>query len=460
MKIEINHIGLIETAKISVNSITVIAGNNNTGKSTVGKVLYSVATGLNLLEPLKILKEKAETIAIRLRRLNRIIPVDVENDQRISELYVYLISEAYLEDNDIFLKDDFSVSAGIELKRDGKNIMENEFDWAVRSKIEDLVTNVLLENLEYEKVILDWKNDLLEVLEKSINDDNFKSNIMQKVFDVEFSQQITNINFSESDACISIQELNQKEIRLIFTNHKLRTDLSQVNTNRNFSKAIYIDDPFILDDTYSSGILRRRGPSISHQGLVRELLIPKASLIDENLFALDEREEKIDRLFSQIFNDGKLVYKGRSLYYEENEGAPLINFKNLSTGMKSFSILYMLIQSNSFDECEYIILDEPEIHLHPDWQLKYAELIVLVSKSFNLKLIITSHSPYFIEAIELYSKKHDYFDDVKFYRTVQNEKSMNYTIQDVTSELNVLYQDLAKAFYSLEELRDEVTHEK
>lgn len=44
MKIEINHIGLIETAKINVNSITVIAGNNNTGKSTVGRVLYSCDT--------------------------------------------------------------------------------------------------------------------------------------------------------------------------------------------------------------------------------------------------------------------------------------------------------------------------------------------------------------------------------------------------------------------------------
>lgn len=41
MKVTIQNIGKIRNAEIEINGITVIAGENNTGKSTIGKVLYS-----------------------------------------------------------------------------------------------------------------------------------------------------------------------------------------------------------------------------------------------------------------------------------------------------------------------------------------------------------------------------------------------------------------------------------
>ena len=42
MRISLRNIGLIEKADVDINGITVIAGKNNTGKSTVAKSLYSV----------------------------------------------------------------------------------------------------------------------------------------------------------------------------------------------------------------------------------------------------------------------------------------------------------------------------------------------------------------------------------------------------------------------------------
>ena len=41
MKLEFRNIGKISEAEIEANSITVIAGNNDTGKSTVGKLSNS-----------------------------------------------------------------------------------------------------------------------------------------------------------------------------------------------------------------------------------------------------------------------------------------------------------------------------------------------------------------------------------------------------------------------------------
>ena len=42
MRIKISNIGKIKEADVAINGITVIAGENNTGKSTVGKALYAI----------------------------------------------------------------------------------------------------------------------------------------------------------------------------------------------------------------------------------------------------------------------------------------------------------------------------------------------------------------------------------------------------------------------------------
>lgn len=46
MKLSIENIGYINKADIEIAGLTLIAGPNNTGKSTIGKVLYTVFNGL------------------------------------------------------------------------------------------------------------------------------------------------------------------------------------------------------------------------------------------------------------------------------------------------------------------------------------------------------------------------------------------------------------------------------
>ena len=47
MRIKIANIGMIEKADIILDGLTVITGENNTGKSTIGKLLYSVIKVIN-----------------------------------------------------------------------------------------------------------------------------------------------------------------------------------------------------------------------------------------------------------------------------------------------------------------------------------------------------------------------------------------------------------------------------
>jgi hypothetical protein len=96
---------------------------------------------------------------------------------------------------------------------------------------------------------------------------------------------------------------------------------------------------------------------------------------------------------------GNFVFKRDEISY------PLIQ---VAHGIKSFGILQVLIRNGHLNKFNFLVIDEPEVHLHPKWQIEYAKLIVELAKR-NIKILMTSHSPFFIEAIEKYSTNCDFY---------------------------------------------------
>lgn len=62
MKLHIENFAKIANADIEINGITVIAGENNTGKSTVGKVLYSLYSAFHDID-FKVKEERKKSIS-------------------------------------------------------------------------------------------------------------------------------------------------------------------------------------------------------------------------------------------------------------------------------------------------------------------------------------------------------------------------------------------------------------
>lgn len=68
MNLKIKDFGVIKNADIKVDGITVITGNNNTGKSTIGKVFFSYFNSFHDME-IKVVKKKIFEKQVILRIL-------------------------------------------------------------------------------------------------------------------------------------------------------------------------------------------------------------------------------------------------------------------------------------------------------------------------------------------------------------------------------------------------------
>ena len=64
MKLTIKNFARIKEAEINIDGITIIAGENNTGKTTVGKVLFSCFNSLSNIEE-KILSDSKEISVLK-----------------------------------------------------------------------------------------------------------------------------------------------------------------------------------------------------------------------------------------------------------------------------------------------------------------------------------------------------------------------------------------------------------
>jgi predicted ATP-dependent endonuclease of OLD family len=77
-----------------------------------------------------------------------------------------------------------------------------------------------------------------------------------------------------------------------------------------------------------------------------------------------------------------------------NEGYTF-GYEELSSGEQSFLILILLIYSHDLQN-GFLIIDEPELHLHPQSQKAFLLLLEEMKTRQNMQCIISTHSPMMI----------------------------------------------------------------
>lgn len=118
-------------------------------------------------------------------------------------------------------------------------------------------------------------------------------------------------------------------------------------------------------------------------------------------------------------------------------------FGDLSSGEKNFLYLAMSFYANNFGH-GVVLIDEPEIHLHPAMQKKFHEIALETSKKLNLQIIIASHSGIFIND-ESIDKVTRFFKD-KNQTKVISPKKIDSQKKDLVRILN--YTNSSRIFFA------------
>ncbi|MEI0749789.1 AAA family ATPase [Brachyspira pulli] len=412
MKLTIKNFARIKEAEINIDGITIIAGENNTGKTTIGKVLFSCFNSLNNIEEAILLDKK--------KAINR----------EFFELFKILLNEYVIHNEDELTLGKIQNITNI-LYYNYINTKKNIYDILI-DKLKEYV------DIKDETIINHIKKTakrIEEYINISYNKLAYKK--IEEYFNEMFNNQIN--SRIEKD---TIAEINILDLYFKFKNdERIDTSLNYSNKRNIF----FIDNPFIFDrNDYPYSL------SIAESHLINSILhSEKPNTLDKIL-----AEEKLKNIYDKLSNavNGKIVEKDKEFYLEEDFFYEPISVHNLSAGLKSFTIIKMLLERNALKEDDILILDEPEIHLHPKWQLLYAEIIVLLQKEFNIYILITTHSPYFLEAIEMYSKLHGMQEKTNYYLAdIENKYSVFKLVNDSIEDI---YNIMAQPIEKLEDLQN------
>ncbi|WP_369710983.1 AAA family ATPase [Leptotrichia sp. HSP-334] len=411
MKLTINNIGKLKNAEVVIDGITVITGENDTGKSTVGKVLWSVFNGFYEIDE-KVYNEKVS-------ELEKIV------DKLMKANGYNKIADNFKDFFGIFDRTEAKIA--IELLKNNKNYSEDEIKIIINNYKKDLK----IENIS------NFVQEINETLK--ISDKEIIKVIVSRIMNKEFHNQINAIFSREKMNIGEISlKIKDKEIDLKIENNEISDVQNYFLINK---ETMYIDNPFILDsydfeDKNHQTHLATNVFSENENSVISEIKVKKK---------LNNIYQKLNSVLSGEILENKNF---KFVYRKNGED---IDLKNLSTGLKTFAIIKMLLQNGTLEENGTIILDEPEIHLHPEWQLKFAELIVLLQREFGMHILLTTHSPYFLNAIEVFSEQHKIDDKCKYY-VAENEGNSS-IIKDVTGNTREIYRKLARPIQDLENIR-------
>ena len=392
MQIKLKNIGMLKEAELSLNSLTLIAGENDNGKSTVGKVVFCIIKAINRykedLQESKEhkLNEKFNNLFFFIRNLLVHNPILKNTD----DIYFLIEDESDIDEKLL------NLNKLIALFKNNTQIDEKTIQ-KIEKTLEEIYT------------IRNEPENINKYIESALN----------KVFISEFDSSI--LLDGEDEGEITLLENKLELIKIKVTRENKIFLLSDIEPIQ-IKDATFIESPLILNN-HDLLIKSQSGLNINKRNIERlgipyttlhtKDLFDKLKKISFSLFFDDDFEENILREIQQII-DGNIIYDNQKRDFIYSKGQKNISIKNTASGIKSFGILQLLLLNGVLNKNSILILDVPENHLHPIWQLKYAKLLVIFAKN-GITTLIASHSPYMIEALKRYSDIEDLGEVTNFY---------------------------------------------
>ncbi len=429
MNLKIENIALIKEADIALNGITVVAGLNKTGKTTIAKAVYAMINAYTDL-PLRVLKSRRNDIKIVVSKA--VLKIFKAQEDISEELLFWFSGDEFVNP----IRDKDLVEWITDKEHRG---LKAYIDQWIRSHEE------LADYLSREAGAL--FHDICVILERPSEEYGkfLVEPFMRRVFHNQISCFYNN-KHGKMSFCVP-----DNELRAEFMGDKLIDFSKNIVFNM---RAIYMESVNLLDLIQADGRVWRgsRGGRMEFSQPASTCISMLNRIANEDEESYEEYAEanKVREIIAYIVEKvthGSLKNESSGIGFFEKKGQNFVELSNLSAGLKVFVVLQTLLENGALKRGDMLLIDEPEINLHPEWQIVLAEILVLLRKELGIVIYLNSHSPYFIRAIEVKLAESEMALEGRFYLTVPEDDL--YRVEDVTQETERIYELLYKPLEGL-----------
>ena len=398
--VRIQNFRAIKDAKLKLNGLTVLSGLNGSGKSTIAKTLYyAIRTALNYEKLLdmhllgvfeRTFQEFSFLIDDLCRSMSRynlqekntadfaslFLSLDLNRTEEIPALLKSALDRvADISDRIASVQEERRRSFFASLlKRANLKLLSLGIGEMDLNAPQRKINEAFLEKVREEIVKNEQKKE-----KRSLSE--FVKLCKAKIdieIPEEFSYQEGNVEiFDKQEICVRpIQEIKT---------------------------VCYIDTPWIID--FAANRFKFAIPHAHWREIVATLNKPD----DDEAYGLFSEE-----IASVIKGRASLSKDDPRLFFDRSDDKHF-HLRDMATGIKNFSIIQRLAEKGVFNDKTLLILDEPESHLHPQWIAEYARILVLMQKELGVRMLVASHSPDMIDALQTFSDAVGIADKTNFY---------------------------------------------
>lgn len=435
LDVKISGLGKINEAEIKLRPFTVIAGCNSSGKSFITRSLYSLlssllARGSYQSEVIQQLIELEKKIS-KFKKINA-----SEEGNKFTQLEEQLKS---LKNHDsLQLEPDSAFSSTVLSFSDTLRGLAECLDKPSQEELRSY-----LDLLDSSTAFMNYLND---VGFKTAGQDLFEKHLLDNFM----VPSLRSLKRKNKKIFINLMNLGS-----VTYDEKLTSSFQSDVTLFGHRKPVYLESPvywkLALALAHSQDSLHQTAEkrNLSRGELVNQTPQYFFDLMDMlgvqvKTTEFNDIAEKIEQIIG-----GNLSIDNGNIQFSEKEAAP-VGLNLTALGVTNLGMIALLIRRGAIMKGTFLFIDEPEVHLHPAWQVVLVKVLHALAKR-GVHVVIASHSIDIMKAIEVIMDEDESIDPQTHFGINQltqdgysvNESDNNY------KRLAAIKSDLGKPFYDM-----------
>ncbi len=417
----------IKDATVRIDGITVLAGINGSGKSTLSRWLYYLVNATREFEQFQR-RYFIDTLIHEVDKVSRFFRPNTKSNNytSVKRQLRHFMSEDELDWDG--LKNVYYTF----IEKADEDLREYVSERPLSGRIGGfLLERDVPEEMTPDELINTYLQGCSETYEKGLDKymqkvESYRREDLVKIITTEYSdgeQMPANISLSEGDTSLLEEETFTPPLML---NRAIYVDTPMAVSKRGYSAGNDIWDDFV---SYMYKVNPHK------KDLSTELLgVQIQSVIGGNI---------------QLKEDDMGLERG--LHFVSKEQGIDIDVKDAATGVKTFAYMSQLLRNGWLDKETLLMIDEPEAHLHPQWIVEFARLLVKIHKELGVKVLVASHNPDMVAAIQSIAQKEEVIDKTVFYLAQKEKDETRYVFSDKGTEISDIFTSFNIALSRIEQ---------